>query len=61
MIVSMAGYAGKINWDSSKPDGMLKKCMDVSRMEDLGFKLKIILQVGIKQMISIYRNLKAAT
>jgi hypothetical protein len=30
-------------------------------MEDLGFKLKIILQVGIKQMISIYRNLKAAT
>lgn len=61
MIASMTSYTGSIIWDNSKPDGMLKKCMDVSRMKALGFKPEISLQAGIEQMINIYRNLKATT
>ena len=59
MIAASVGYTGKILWDHTKPDGMLKKCMDVSRMEALGFKPEISLQAGIEQMINIYKNQKA--
>ncbi|MGA2781563.1 MAG: GDP-L-fucose synthase [Smithella sp.] len=58
MVAGLTGYSGKIFWDNSKPDGMLKKCMDVSRMEALGFKPEITLQAGIEQMIEIYKRLK---
>ncbi|MFX5998837.1 NAD-dependent epimerase/dehydratase family protein, partial [Acinetobacter baumannii] len=32
MIALQTGFNGEILWDTSKPDGMLRKCMDVSRM-----------------------------
>lgn len=57
-IAALTGYTGNILWDNSKPDGMLRKCMDVRRMERLGFKPEITLQAGIKQMIEIYKRLK---
>lgn len=58
MIASLTGYSGQILWDNTKPDGMLKKCMDVSRMENLGFKPEISLRAGTEQMIAIYQALK---
>ena len=58
MIANLTGYSGRILWDNTKPDGMLKKCMDVSRMENLGFKPQISLQAGTEQMIAIYKELK---
>jgi GDP-L-fucose synthase len=61
MIAALTGYNGKILWDNSKPDGMLKKCMDVSRMEALGFRPEITLKAGVEQMIGIYRGLKETT
>jgi GDP-L-fucose synthase len=57
-IAQKTGFKGTINWDSSKPDGMLRKCMDVSRMKALGFEPSISLQQGIEEMIQIYKNLK---
>jgi GDP-L-fucose synthase len=57
-IAALTGYAGNILWDNSKPDGMLKKCMDVSRMRALGFRPEITFKEGIKQMIEIYKRLK---
>lgn len=56
MIATLTGYTGDILWDSSKPDGMLKKCMDVSRMRALGFEPEISLRSGVEQMISIYQE-----
>lgn len=58
MIAEMSGYTGEIRWDSSKPNGMLRKCMDVSRMAALGFKPEITLRAGVEQMIAIYKGLK---
>ena len=57
-IAQKTGFKGSINWDTSKPDGMLRKCMDVSRMKALGFEPSISLQQGIEEMIQIYKNLK---
>jgi GDP-L-fucose synthase len=58
MIASKTGYKGNINWDASKPNGMLRKCMDVSRMKVLGFEPHITLEQGVEQMIDIYKKLK---
>jgi GDP-L-fucose synthase len=57
MIAAKTGYKGMIQWDTSKPDGMLRKCMDVSRMKALGFEPLITLEQGVEQMIEIYKNL----
>ena len=38
LIISEVQYKGKVNWDKSKPNGMLRKCLDVTKMENLGFK-----------------------
>ena len=36
-------YKGKIVWDKTKPDGMMRKCLDVSKMKQYGFKPSITL------------------
>jgi GDP-L-fucose synthase len=58
MIAQKTGFKGEILWDSTKPNGMLKKCMDVSRMKALGFEPAISLEQGVDQMIEIYKKLK---
>lgn len=54
LIANEVGFNGKIIWDSSKPDGMPRKCMDVTRMKNLGFMPEISLQAGIKLTIKEY-------
>ena len=58
VIKDKSGFEGKIIWDASKPDGMLKKCMDVSRIKALGWQPKITLEQGIEKIISEYRSFK---
>jgi len=55
-IAMIAGYKGELLWDSSKPNGMMRKCMDVSRMKDSGFTPKILLDDGVKMLIDEYKN-----
>lgn len=56
LIAQKAGYKGSINWDATKPDGMPRKCMDVSRMKELGYYPKITLEEGIDKTIEEYRG-----
>jgi GDP-L-fucose synthase len=48
MIREIAGYDGKIVFDSSKPDGTPRKLLDVSKLSQIGWKASIHLQDGIK-------------
>lgn len=59
LITAKVGYRGELRWDPSMPDGMMRKCLDVSRMRDLGFVPAIALSDGIDDVISEYRSLKA--
>jgi GDP-L-fucose synthase len=43
------GYIGKISFDISKPDGSPRKWMDSGRLNRLGWKPLIELQIGLKQ------------
>jgi GDP-L-fucose synthase len=58
LVSNLVGYKGTIQWDSTKPDGMLKKCMEVSKMTKLGFSPKVSLAEGVHQMIEIYKKTK---
>lgn len=49
IISEIVGYKGKINYDTSKPDGMMQKLMDSSRMMSLGWKHKTSLKEGIEK------------
>lgn len=58
LIGDKVGFKGQIKWDGTKPDGMLRKCMDISRMKALGYFPEITLDQGIEEMITIYKQLK---
>ena len=56
-ISTYTGFRGQIIWDNSKPDGTPKKQLDIKRITQLGWQPKINLDEGIKETISLYKNL----
>jgi GDP-L-fucose synthase len=56
LIKDIVGYAGEIVHDLSKPDGTPRKLMDVSYLHSLGWKHKIELPEGIKQVYEDFKN-----
>lgn len=46
-IASVVSFEGKLNFDTSKPDGTMRKWLDVSRLTDLGWSAKTKLEEGI--------------
>ena len=48
LVVEVIGYQGKIQWDTTKPDGTPQKLLDVSRLNNSGWKHKISLETGLK-------------
>ena len=46
-VARAVGYAGRIVTDPTKPDGTMRKLMDVSRLRDMGWQAKIRLEEGI--------------
>jgi GDP-L-fucose synthase len=47
MIADAVGYSGKLTFDTSKPDGTMRKLMDVSRINSLGWQPKVSIAEGI--------------
>ncbi len=45
---NVVGFEGKLSFDTSKPDGTMRKLMDVSRLESLGWKAGISLEDGLR-------------
>ena len=48
IIAKVVGYKGKIEFDTSKPDGMPRKLLDTTKAESLGWKYKTELEDGIR-------------
>ena len=53
-IAKVTGFKGKIEFDTTKPDGPKRKLMDSSRLNSLGWKSKIDLEQGIKESYKDY-------
>lgn len=56
IVAEEVGYEGATEWDSSKPDGTPRKLLDVSMINDLGWKAKTSLREGIRLAIADYRS-----
>jgi GDP-L-fucose synthase len=56
LIKNIIGYEGRIVWDKTKPDGTARKLLDVSKLDNLGWKYKINLIDGIKMTYEWYKS-----
>jgi len=52
LIASVVEYDGDIQWDTSKPNGALRRILDVSKLNLLGWEAKTSLIEGIKKVIN---------
>jgi len=57
-IKNLVGYGGELIWDSSKPDGQPRRCLDISKAKkEFGFMAKTSLEEGLKETINWYLSL----
>jgi GDP-L-fucose synthase len=55
LINELTGYDGEIHWDTTKPDGQPRRCLDVSRAKrEFGFEAKMPFREGLKRTIAWY-------
>jgi len=57
-IAALVGFGGVIEWDAEKPDGMPRKCLDVTRLNKAGFSARISLEEGLERTVAEYRELR---
>ena len=50
----VVGYEGKLTFDATKPDGAPRKLIDVTRLENMGWKYSINLKQGLKKTYKWY-------
>lgn len=51
MIARIAKFRGRLEFDSSKPDGVPRRLLDVSRLHSLGWHHRIALEEGLRELI----------
>jgi GDP-L-fucose synthase len=54
LIMQEIGFKGELRWDSSKPDGTMKKLTDVSKLHSLGWQHKIEIDEGVHRLYEWY-------
>ena len=60
LIARLTGFKGDIVWDTSKPNGQPRRCLDVSRAERLfGFRATTPFEEGLRRTIAWYRRSRA--
>lgn len=55
-LISLTEFNGCINWDSTKPDGQPRRCMDITRAATFGWAPKTPLVQGLRQTIKWYKE-----
>lgn len=54
LVARITGFEGVISTDPSKPDGTMRKLMDVSRLAQMGWQAQIPLELGIRETYQWY-------
>lgn len=61
-IAGLAGFQGRIVWDTSKPDGQPRRTLDTRRAsKELGFRASVDLQDGLQRTMAWYREARGKT
>ncbi len=56
MIVAELGFNGSVLWDSSKPDGTMRKLTDVTKLHSLGWHHTVEIEEGVHRLYEWYRQ-----
>jgi len=60
-ICTLTGFSGSIRWDSSKPDGQPRRCLDTSRaFAEFGWRAKVPLSQGLRHTINWFQEQRLA-
>jgi GDP-L-fucose synthase len=59
LVAKVVGYEGEIAWDSSKPDGMPRKQLDVTRLKALGWNPTMSLEDGLRHTVKWFHEHRA--
>ncbi|WP_029097551.1 GDP-L-fucose synthase family protein [Brevibacillus thermoruber] len=60
LIARETGFTGEIRWDSGKPDGQPRRCLDVRKAREyFGFEARVSLQEGLRRTIAWYAAQRA--
>lgn len=56
LVVKAVGFEGTIEFDASKPDGTMRKLIDVSKLHSLGWTHKVEIEDGVQKLFEWYRS-----
>ena len=56
LVVKAVGFEGTVEFDASKPDGTMRKMIDVSKLHRLGWHHKIEIEEGVSRLFEWYRS-----
>ncbi len=60
MVAAAAGFRGRVIWDTSRPDGQLRRCFDIGKARtDLGFEPQVSLGEGLRRTVAWYQENRA--
>ena len=55
LVVKSVGFQGEVFFDASKPDGTMRKLIDVSKLHSLGWTHKVELEDGVQKLFEWYK------
>jgi GDP-L-fucose synthase len=55
LVVKAVGFEGQVEFDASKPDGTMRKLIDVSKLHSLGWTHKVEIEDGVQRLFDWYK------
>ena len=56
LIVKAVGFTGTVEFDTTKPDGTMRKLIDVSKLHSLGWMHKVEIEDGVQKLFDWYKD-----
>ena len=56
LVVKAVGFQGEVLFDANKPDGTMRKLIDVSKLHSLGWTHKVEIEDGVQKLFEWYKN-----
>ena len=56
LVVKAIGFEGTVEFDASKPDGTMRKLIDVSKLHSLGWTHKVEIEDGVQKLFEWYKE-----
>ncbi|NPD81927.1 GDP-L-fucose synthase [Prevotella sp. PINT] len=56
LVVKAVGFEGEVCFDASKPDGTMRKLIDVSKLHSLGWTHKVEIEDGVQKLFEWYKE-----